>query len=398
MSAVELLRALAETAAAMSLAIALVLALRRPLRRAFGAGVAYAAWWLVPLAVVAVLLPAAPRPPTATAWQVVPGAPMALAPAAPQAPVATLWVALSLLWLSGALAMALRAWRQQHRFERRLGRLHPRADGSMQAQTDYGLPAAMGLLRPKVVLPRDFECRYDTRQRRLIALHERIHIARGDLYANAAVLSLSCLYWFNPLSHYAARAFRSDQELACDQRVLRRLPTARRSYGEALLKAGLRGGPSPLACTWSSSHPLKERIAMLNRTAPSASRLRLGAAVLIALAAVTGFGAWAAQPASAPAERRFDLNTAQMSQRQYAAHVAELAGLRIDNPEILSDAVAVREARLSQIDAGMAFALLQMQTGLTAKIDGDRVRFAAGERPQAPGAQSVMFYRKGAQR
>ncbi|WP_222423743.1 M56 family metallopeptidase, partial [Lysobacter antibioticus] len=70
MSAVELLRALAETAAAMSLAIALVLALRRPLRRAFGAGVAYAAWWLVPLAVVAVLLPAAPRPPTATAWQV----------------------------------------------------------------------------------------------------------------------------------------------------------------------------------------------------------------------------------------------------------------------------------------------------------------------------------------
>lgn len=398
MSAAELVGLLAETTVAMSAAAALVLALRRPLRRVFGAGVAYAAWWLLPLATAAVLLPAAPRPEAPAQWLIAAGARMTAAPVAPPAPTDTAWVALSLLWLAGVVAMAARAWRRQRRFERRLGRLRPRADGSVQAQSDYGLPAAMGLLRPKVVLPQDFERRYDARQRRLIALHERIHIVRGDLYANAAWLLLSCLYWFNPLLHYAARAFRSDQELACDQRVLRRLPTARRSYAEALLKAALRGGSSPLACTWSSSHPLKERIAMLNRTAPTTARLRVGAAVLIALAAATGFGAWAAQPASAPGERRFDLNIEQMSQRQYADRVAQLAGLRIDNPELLSDAVAVRGAQLRQVDAQMAFALLRMQTGLDAKIDGDRVRFVAGERPQAPASNSVVFYREDAAR
>ena len=54
-----LLDLLLETTLAASAALALVLLLRRPLRRAFGAAVAYACWALVPAAVIAVLLPAA---------------------------------------------------------------------------------------------------------------------------------------------------------------------------------------------------------------------------------------------------------------------------------------------------------------------------------------------------
>ena len=51
-----------ETTLATSAATLLVLSLRVPVRRAFGAGAAYGLWWLVPATLVAVLLPAAVEP------------------------------------------------------------------------------------------------------------------------------------------------------------------------------------------------------------------------------------------------------------------------------------------------------------------------------------------------
>ena len=58
----ELAALLYETTLATSAAVLLVLLLRGPVRRGFGAGAAYALWWLVPAALVAVLLPAAADP------------------------------------------------------------------------------------------------------------------------------------------------------------------------------------------------------------------------------------------------------------------------------------------------------------------------------------------------
>ena len=59
MGATELLQGLLEATVATSLATILVLGLRRPLRAAFGARTAYAAWALVPASLLAVLLPEA---------------------------------------------------------------------------------------------------------------------------------------------------------------------------------------------------------------------------------------------------------------------------------------------------------------------------------------------------
>lgn len=65
MNLIELVRVvnqeLLETTIAGSTALVLVLLLRRHLRAAFGAAVAYAAWLLVPAALVAMLLPAPPQ-------------------------------------------------------------------------------------------------------------------------------------------------------------------------------------------------------------------------------------------------------------------------------------------------------------------------------------------------
>src|SRR5690606_182279 len=102
-------------------------------------------------------------------------------------------------------------------------------------------PALVGAWRARIVLPADFERRYDTLERELILAHERVHLARGDAWVNAFVALLRSLNWFNPLVHLAAAKFRLDQELACDAAVIARFPRARRRYADAMLKVQLAG-------------------------------------------------------------------------------------------------------------------------------------------------------------
>lgn len=299
----DILAALIETTLAASAALLLVLLLRRPVRHGLGASAAYALWLCVPAAVAAVLLPAHQDP---MQWAVaVPGA--SLLPVQPGAAISSadgsLGTLLLVAWFAGALVAAARFWRQQRRFMRGLGVLADRGDGLFVAQNREGLPAVIGVLRPRIVVPADFDRRYSAEERALVLRHERTHIARGDLPANLLAASLRCLHWFNPLVHYALRRYRLDQELACDERVVARHPHARRAYGEAMLKTQLDGLPLPVGCHWPAHHPLKERIAMLKRPTPSARHWIATALLVGASVAATAYGAWAAQPAPAPAQR-----------------------------------------------------------------------------------------------
>ena len=297
MTAADLFPILCETTVAGSAAILLVLALRRPLRHAFGAGIAYATWALVPLAMLAVLLPAAQSPVLVApviAMRVTNG--LLVGDEAGQAmPDLVTWGVIAVA--CGALACALWMVVQQRRFIEGLGLLTERGDGVFVAQATEGLPAVIGLWRPRIVLPADAMDRYAASERDLMLAHERAHVARGDLAANAAVAALRCLFWFNPLVHVAARHFRHDQELACDQQVVRRHPDARRAYGEAMLKTQLARGVLPLGCHWAQTHPLRERIEMLKQPLHSMRRRALGRATAVALLLATGYAAWAAQPA-----------------------------------------------------------------------------------------------------
>ena len=81
-------------------------------------------------------------------------------------------------------------------------------------------PLAFGVLAHYVAFPRDFAERYDAAERELALAHELGHHARGDLLANWAALVVLALHWFNPLAWRAFRAFRADQEMANDARVL----------------------------------------------------------------------------------------------------------------------------------------------------------------------------------
>src|SRR5690606_21055434 len=282
-----------EATLASSAALLLVLAMRRPVRALLGASAAYALWLCVPVVVLAGLLPRGMDAPLAlpVAWQVAPvGAVAALQPRAQWH-----WHQWLLpLWAAGVLvAMALQGWRQQ-RFQRGLGVVQRGDDGLYRSTSaTAGLPAVIGLVRPRILLPADFDRRYTAQEKVLVIAHERLHVRRGDLLANALAALLGCLFWFNPLLPFAMRRFRLDQELACDGRVIARHPHARRQYGEAMLKTQVDPSLLPLGCHWQASHPLKERIDMLKRPIPSPLHWLASMLLALVVTAATGYLAWA---------------------------------------------------------------------------------------------------------
>ncbi|HET8696323.1 MAG TPA: M56 family metallopeptidase [Gammaproteobacteria bacterium] len=296
----SVLSVLAQTTLAATVAIILVALVRKPLARIAGARVAYLVWLLVPACTVAVLLPA-PVQPLALVSEIVPLVSTVLPAAAPSTAASAQGAGVPIalvIWMAGAvLLLALMLYRQRA-FIRSLGKLTLAADGTHRSHTIRG-PVLVGLWKPRIVLPTNFEKLYGPDERALVIAHERAHQRRLDIPLNAIAAAWLCCSWFNPLMYWALGRFRADQELACDAVVLAETSTTRRRYSEALFKAQLVEDsmlPVPAICNWGSKHPLKERIVMMNRPLPSRLRRIAGSTVTAALIAAGGFAVWSTQP------------------------------------------------------------------------------------------------------
>ncbi|APO94946.1 TonB family protein [Xanthomonas vesicatoria] len=311
-----------------TVALLTCLLLRRPLRSWLGATAAYAIWASVPLALLAAVIPGPPMGAVVVRMPALAAIPFASDSAA-SAPDVQQW--LVAVWLAGAVLSALILWRGQHRFLRSLGPLHAVDQTLWLATHDVGLPASLGILRPRIVLPIDFTTRYSADERALILAHERLHLRRGDLQANLLATVLLCIGWFNPLLHLAWRAFRLDQELACDAAVLARHPGKRRSYAGAMLKCQLGDRWSPLACHWATTHPLTQRIAALRAPTLRERRARWNMRMVITFAAVASLACWVIQPARPSATltpgNAVDFSTMRPPRYPAEALAANLAGL-----------------------------------------------------------------------
>jgi beta-lactamase regulating signal transducer with metallopeptidase domain len=291
------LQAIVAQTQVFTLALLVVALIRLPMRRAFGAQAAYLAWGLVPVLCVAAWLPvpqdfAAARVLSLGLVQALPAqVSSAESAAAGDAPG---WVAVLLgLWLGGVLAVVLGLVQGHARLRQSLTRV----PGEVALRLPAGhSPALVGLWRPRLALPADFCARFAAAERSAILRHEAAHETRHDNHWSLLAQALLAVFWFHPLSWWALRRHRADQELACDAAVLASdSPPAVFDYAQALLKAqhaGAAMGDFRSASNWRSTHPLIERIAMLKSPRLSSQRRRAG----LGLVAVLLLGALAAGP------------------------------------------------------------------------------------------------------
>ncbi|SOB87353.1 Signal transducer regulating beta-lactamase production, contains metallopeptidase domain [Sphingomonas guangdongensis] len=284
-----------ETLIATTLLMVVVLLIRTPARRSFGPSVAYALW-AIPAARLVL-------PPLPEAWR---GTAMPVLPVAQDItiylsePVATLvaepteglgWPSYALIaWALGAAGFIAYHLLSHGRF---VARVRARAEsvrrvanGSVAViRTDATSgPLAFGVWRKYVAFPRDFADRYDPLEQDLALAHELGHHARGDLLANWIALVMLGLHWFNPVAWRAYRAFRADQEMACDALVLAgRARELRAAYGRAIVKSA-HGGAVSAACHLHTINEIKGRLKMLGvHEKSSRTRLLAGGATLAVL-------------------------------------------------------------------------------------------------------------------
>jgi beta-lactamase regulating signal transducer with metallopeptidase domain len=229
----------------LTLGLALVLVWGKPARRLFGAGPAFTLWRLPLMLAVLPWLPMLP-----SAWSITPTLlvlPTTQTLAAYLGPVASSSHWARLLWPIGALTCLLRLMIHYGRLLRQSCRVP--VSMPQQLQTNLGEldprrlrlhsagPAVLWAPRSLLLLPADFLERFNADERRPVLQHERMHLRRGDaLWSLLAELAVA-LRWFHPQAWFALSRFRLDQELACDERVLRQLPQDETKYAHTLVMA-----------------------------------------------------------------------------------------------------------------------------------------------------------------
>jgi len=314
MSADMVFQAWGDTLVTTAMLVLMILLIRKPFARHFGPGLTYALWAVPALRLLLPPLPfaqpevapaiaaaaSATAEPVTELIMLAPTDTVAAAPTVQAAPLLTMADVLPVLftvWAAGMVAVLIAAMVSHHRFRRQVltGAVVLEPIGTIRlVMTDaVDGPVAFGLWRRYVAVPQDFFARYVIEERALAIDHELAHHRHGDLWANAAALLLLSVQWFNPFAWRALRAFRFDQEAACDARVLaltdsapRNVRTAR--YATAIAKAAV-GSRLSLAAPMAVHDNLQERLTMLMQQDISkkrglVGRLLVGGATLAVLA------------------------------------------------------------------------------------------------------------------
>ena len=226
------------------------------------------------------------------------------------------------LWLAGVLIIALRglvAVFGLRALERR-SRVHVFEEAVLPdlgrryeirvADAPNGLgPITWGLFRPVILLP--FPALFWTRERlQAVLLHEAAHIRRHDSVSQMLSLLVCALYWPNPLVWLAARALRSEAEIAADDQVIAAGMRPSSYAGELLqLASEFRSRQPALAgmpLFMAAPSALEARVKSV--LAPTQSRsgvtsmdvLKIGGIAIIAAAALTFTRPSFAQEEAAP--------------------------------------------------------------------------------------------------
>jgi len=194
---------------------------------------------------------------------------------------------LPLIWLAGAMALAIYVCANNFALLRIVRRERPLTDqkildlledckAEMGIRTILGVvptdnvksPALFGFVRPRLLLPAGMLEGLSHEELRYVFLHELAHLKRHDIYIGWLTSILQVLHWFNPLIWLAFYRMRADRELACDALVLARTQSGQaKDYGRtivSLLERFSRPQPLPsMAGILETKAQLKRRITMI---------------------------------------------------------------------------------------------------------------------------------------
>jgi len=212
------------------------------------------------------------------------------------------------LWLGGLAALILRLafglagavrlsregtalggpdWRML--IERFLALVSLRRKVRLKSHPDVSVPLTWGWLKPVILMPVEADAWTET-DRSAALFHELSHVKRADfLFTLLARLSLAA-FWWNPLCWAVVSRIRREQEIACDELVLRAgiKPSA---YAASLLgfrsSAGFRWNASAalLGLLGRSSFP--ERLAAILKQNMIFKEVKMKSRILLAAAVVT---------------------------------------------------------------------------------------------------------------
>ena len=160
--------------------------------------------------------------------------------------------------------------------------------------TDMNItPFTIGLLKPKIVLPKAMADSYSREELKAIIQHEQTHIRLGHLWFGLAWDMLRCLLWINLFLTVFQKHFRADMEDICDRVCIQNSGKTAHEYGLVLLKTLklLRSESEnvPPAVTYAGESEftdMKRRMGKIAGFRPYRKELCMGVAAV--LVAVTG--------------------------------------------------------------------------------------------------------------
>ena len=141
----------------------------------------------------------------------------------------------SLLWLTGMGVMAIYAAYSYLSLRLRL-RVAAWVEKGVYECDSVDSPFILGLLRPRIYLPSGLE----EQTKRHVLAHERAHLSRLDHLWKPLGFFLLSVHWFNPLMWLSYWLLCRDIELACDEKVVKKLDRqAVVEYSNALIRCAV---------------------------------------------------------------------------------------------------------------------------------------------------------------
>lgn len=172
-----------------------------------------------------------------------------------------LW--LGLLWLGGALVLAIRWLRQWLRLRRLARRATPIACTSRipVLESDASIdPGVFGLLHPVLLLPAGLAGTVQPAQFESILLHELRHVRCRDNLTAALHMGVEIAFWFYPPVWWIGAKLMEERERDCDQAALAQGGNPA-EYARGILQVCQRYVESPLSCAAGiAGADLKKRV------------------------------------------------------------------------------------------------------------------------------------------